>query len=59
MQYFNDKSQEKKDDALEIRVDFLDGPTINFYEIYELSNKNMFSITEEFLEKGNLLFFNK
>lgn len=59
VQYSYDGTQEKKVDALEIRVDFLAGPTINFYETYKLSDKNIFVITDELLEKGTLLFFNK
>ena len=59
VEYTNDSIINKKVDALEIRVDFLDGPTINFYEIYKLSDENTFFIEDEFLENGNLLFFNK
>jgi hypothetical protein len=52
------KDTDNQLDALEIRVDFLEDVTINFYEIYKLSDENVFSIEDEILEKGSLLLFN-
>jgi hypothetical protein len=46
-----------KSDALQIRVDFLDDATIDIYEIYTISDENVFSIQDEILEKGTFLFF--
>ncbi len=58
VQYSNN-SATTKSNALEIRADFLNGPTINFYELYALSDTSLFSLKGEVLENGNLLFFNK
>jgi hypothetical protein len=46
-----------KADALQIRVDFLDDATIDIYEMYTISDENVFSIQDEILEKGTFLFF--